>query len=200
MPFLMTVLISAYFGRLLTAVFLISLLTIGTVEYYKTIIKKNVNIYSSLIFLVINAICLGHLLLEYSSSWFLGFCYLFILVSVADSFSQLWGKLFGRHKLCPYLSPGKTLEGFLGGIVTTVVVSILLGFLIPEYSIKELAISGLIISIASTGGDLIFSAIKRKLNIKDFSNLLPGHGGIFDRFDSLALAAPVYFWASFVLK
>ena len=109
-----------------------------------------------------------------------------------DNFQFTWGKLFGRFKIIPKVSPNKTWEGLIGGVVTTVVVGYFLRFLTPFSEIEILITSG---SIAIVGfiGDVVVSAIKRDIGIKDTGSVIPGHGGILDRIDSLALTGPVFF-------
>jgi len=143
---------------------------------------------------VVLTVCLGHLLLGNAAVWFSTFAFVFLLVATTDSFSQLWGKLLGNHKLCPQLSPGKTWEGLIGGFVSTAAVSGLLKFLLPDVSLLHLFGLGLLVAASATAGDLLFSYIKRRIGIKDFSGLLPGNGGILDRFDSLIVTAPVFYW------
>jgi len=145
------------------------------------------------------AYCLSHLLFMDRIDWWTHFAFLFTLVAITDSFSQLWGRLIGRHKMCPKLSPNKTWEGFIGGMLTAAAGAWLFGFLLPTTPSSTLVAVGVVISLAAVAGDLLFSAIKRKLGIKDFSALLPGQGGLLDRFDSLIVAAPVFFWTSKIL-
>lgn len=102
------------------------------------------------------------------------------------------GKLFGRHKILPKVSPNKTWEGFLGGVVSTTVIGYFLGFLTPLSTPNVILVSALI-AIAGFAGDVVISAIKRDKGIKDMGDSIPGHGGVFDRIDSLSYTAPVFF-------
>ncbi len=109
---------------------------------------------------------------------------------VCDVFAYLTGSLIGKHKLIPEISPKKTVEGSIGGIVFTALAFVLYGFIVskttdykPSYWV--LVLSGLIIPVISQLGDLVASHIKREHGVKDYGNLLPGHGGILDRFDSI---------------
>lgn len=145
------------------------------------------------------AFCLSHLLFVDRINWWSHFAFLFTLVAITDSFSQLWGRLLGRHKMCPKLSPNKTWEGLVGGMATAAAGACMFGFLLPDFSTPMLIVTGVVISLAAVTGDLLFSAIKRRLGIKDYSTLLPGQGGLLDRFDSLIVAAPVFFWTSRIL-
>lgn len=112
------------------------------------------------------------------------FIYLILIFIFTDTFAMLMGMAFGHHKLIPKVSPKKTIEGsVLGSIIGTVVACIFYHFLVSPISISVIIVT-LILSIIGQIGDLIFSKIKRENGIKDFSNLIPGHGGILDRLDS----------------
>lgn len=117
-----------------------------------------------------------------------------------DIFAYFSGYLFGKHKLCPVLSPKKTIEGAVGGTLGSIICCGLFGyFVVPDIWLHCLAI-GCIGAILSQCGDLTASAYKRKMGIKDYGNLIPGHGGIMDRFDSVLFTAPVvYYYIIFVL-
>ena len=119
--------------------------------------------------------------------------YLFILTALNDIGQFAAGKLFGRHKIAPTVSPNKTWQGLGGGIVMSQIVSLGLGTYLSLAGPATLASWGLLLSLAGFGGDLLFSAAKRHLAIKDFSQLIPGHGGILDRVDSLVLTAPLLY-------
>jgi phosphatidate cytidylyltransferase len=100
--------------------------------------------------------------------------------------------LFGKFKIIPKVSPNKTWEGFIGGVLTTTVVGYFLRFLTPLTGYEAIAVS-FIIAITGFIGDVVVSAIKRDFGLKDTGSVIPGHGGILDRIDSLAIAAPVFF-------
>lgn len=119
--------------------------------------------------------------------------YLFILTALNDIGQFVAGKLFGQHKIAPTISPNKTWQGLAGGILTSEVVSVVLGTYLSLAGFRVLVIYALVLSIAGFTGDLMFSAAKRYLSIKDFSDLIPGHGGILDRVDSLVLTAPLLY-------
>jgi phosphatidate cytidylyltransferase len=124
---------------------------------------------------------------------------LLVLIWSADSGAFFIGKAIGKHKLCVRVSPGKTAEGAIGGIVATLGVMMLYVYFQLENSSSEqyiiYAVLALLVAIASIAGDLFESLFKRISNIKDSGNLLPGHGGIFDRIDSLTAAAPIFYLA-----
>ena len=115
------------------------------------------------------------------------------LTEINDVFQFTWGKLLGRHKIIPKISPNKTWEGFIGGILTTTVIGYFLRFLTPLSGWEALAVS-FALAFAGFVGDIIISAVKRDIGIKDTSSLIPGHGGLLDRIDSLSITAPVFFY------
>ncbi len=119
--------------------------------------------------------------------------YLVFLTQFNDVAQYLWGKTLGRHKIVPKVSPNKTWEGFLGGVATSTILAILLADLLTPLSLRAALFAGLLISVAGFVGDVTISALKRDIGIKDSSNLLPGHGGIMDRIDSLTYTAPLFF-------
>jgi phosphatidate cytidylyltransferase len=119
--------------------------------------------------------------------------YLVFLTAMGDISQYLWGKSLGRHHVLPTVSPKKTWEGLLGGMATTLVLAVILApWLTPFNLIHALAL-GLLLGLAGFIGDVTVSALKRDLGVKDSGNLLPGHGGILDRIDSLTYTAPLFF-------
>lgn len=117
---------------------------------------------------------------------------------ISDVFAYFCGRLFGRHKLIPDVSPKKTVEGAVGGVVFCALAAILYGFILKMFigeissvSYVSLALIGAVIAVISQIGDLIMSHIKRKYGIKDYGFILPGHGGILDRFDSVLGVVPL---------
>ena len=126
--------------------------------------------------------------------------YIFALVFVAawmcDIFAYFIGRFFGKHKLAPHLSPKKTIEGSIGGIVFAVLGCMLYGFIVSKVAglnarYLVLALLGFVLSIISQIGDLWASLIKREHGIKDYSKMMPGHGGVMDRFDSILAISTV---------
>ena len=123
----------------------------------------------------------------------------FLLPWMSDSFAYFGGYLFGKHKLIPDVSPKKTIEGCVAGIIgsgiTAVVYGIALkGMFHQNVTHLDLFIVGMVVSVLSQIGDLIASLLKRRFDIKDYGKILPGHGGIMDRFDSILLAAPALYF------
>jgi len=121
----------------------------------------------------------------------------FILIWINDTFAYLTGMYIGKNKFFPRISPKKTWEGFVGGLVFSLGVAYLFydtDFVtINHFTITDWLFLGAIVSIFGVFGDLIESMFKRSLEVKDSGDMLPGHGGILDRFDSVFLAAPMYF-------
>lgn len=130
--------------------------------------------------------------LSYSYSLPLGF---FILQWSSDTYAYLVGRQFGKHKLFERISPKKTVEGSMGALILTMATAWLLGGLWDDISRFDWMVSGALIVIFGSFGDLFESLMKRNLNIKDSGSLLPGHGGVLDRFDGVFLSVPaVYFY------
>ncbi len=132
---------------------------------------------------------------------------IFISAWGCDTGAYFSGKLFGKHKLVPKLSPKKTVEGAIGGVAVATLIAFLYGFIISRFSanaaevriIAYCTISGFLGSIFSQFGDLTASAIKRYNGIKDFGRIIPGHGGVMDRFDSILFTAPAIYLTVLVL-
>jgi phosphatidate cytidylyltransferase len=121
--------------------------------------------------------------------------YLLIVVESSDVLQYIWGKLCGRHAIAPAVSPGKTIEGFVGGIASATLLGAALWRLTPFGPAQAAALSFGITVVGFAGG-LVMSAIKRDRGVKDFGTSIAGHGGILDRIDSLCFAGPVFFHAT----
>jgi len=119
--------------------------------------------------------------------------YLLLLTQLNDVAQYVWGKSFDKHKVVPKVSPKKTVEGLFGGIATTAVVAMVAAPYLTPLTRWEALAAGLLIGGAGFIGDISVSAVKRDLGIKDSGNILPGHGGILDRVDSLTFTAPLFF-------
>ena len=152
--------------------------------------------------IVVNIIALGHLPFIIHSTgsgnlWksIAPLIYLIVLTECNDVFQYLSGKTFGKHKAFPTISPNKTCEGCIGGIFLTTILSMVLGkLLLPEFNLWIHAGLGVLISLLGLAGDLFISYQKRLAGVKDTGTLIPGHGGLLDRMDSLIFIAPVYYW------
>ena len=121
------------------------------------------------------------------------FIYLLLISILSDTFAYLIGRKFGKRKLAPAISPNKTIEGLIGGVIMgTLLSSIYYILVIKNISIPFCVIITLFLSLIGEFGDLIKSTIKRYEDIKDFSNLIPGHGGIIDRLDSIMFITLIY--------
>ncbi|MDF2634964.1 MAG: phosphatidate cytidylyltransferase [Pelosinus sp.] len=118
-----------------------------------------------------------------------------------DTFAYFVGSRFGRHKLCPAISPAKTIEGSVGGMFGSILAIIVLGLLF-KLPVSHSVVMGILVGVTAPIGDLAESAIKRFAGVKDSGKLLPGHGGILDRFDSILFTVPViyYYMHIFVLR
>ena len=117
----------------------------------------------------------------------------FILIWLNDSFAYLIGKNLGKHKLLERISPNKTIEGFMGGMLFTFIASFILTHQFTSLTQTQWLVIAGIVSIFGVLGDLIESMFKRQAGVKDSSNFIPGHGGFLDRFDSVIFAAPFIF-------
>lgn len=118
--------------------------------------------------------------------------FLVFVVEISDVLQYVWGKTLGRHKILPEVSPNKTWEGLIGGVATTAALSLALRFLTPFTMAETVGIT-VLLTVAGFFGGAVMSAVKRDFGVKDFGALIPGHGGILDRVDSLCYAAPIFF-------
>ena len=161
------------------------------------ILNSAINIFS-LVYLFIPFVCLYLIGFFNNYAWtntfshelLLGF---FILNWVSDTGAYLVGSAIGKNKLIERISPKKTIEGSVGAIVTTIAVSYLLSMYYHQVSTLDWIVIAILIVTFGTVGDLFQSLLKRKAEVKDSGNLIPGHGGIMDRFDSVYFSAPVVF-------
>jgi len=118
--------------------------------------------------------------------------YLVLVDQLSDVLQYVWGKPAGRHKIAPVVSPNKTWEGFVGGVLSATLIGTALWWMTP-FSPRAAALISLAITLMGFAGGLTMSAIKRDRGIKDYGTLIEGHGGILDRMDSMCFAAPVFF-------
>lgn len=127
---------------------------------------------------------------------------------MTDTFAYFVGSKLGKHKLCPKISPKKSVEGAIGGVLGAVLLNLLLLFVFDKFFFEEqtalsyavVAVLSVVLSVVSMFGDLAASTIKRNFGIKDFGKLLPGHGGIMDRFDSALFVMPVLYSAIYLIS
>jgi phosphatidate cytidylyltransferase len=118
--------------------------------------------------------------------------FLVVVVQLSDVLQYVWGKLFGRHPIAPTISPNKTWEGFLGGIVCAVLLGTSLWWITP-FNPWQATLMALAIALMGFVGGLVMSAVKRDRGVKDYGSFIEGHGGVLDRVDSLLFAAPIFF-------
>nr|WP_308447266.1 phosphatidate cytidylyltransferase [Desulforamulus aquiferis] len=112
----------------------------------------------------------------------------------SDTFAYFTGRAFGKHKLAPLLSPKKTIEGAVGGVLGSVLLCYIFSLSVQSFNTIPLILIGVLIGVASLLGDLMESAIKRQAGVKDSGQIIPGHGGFLDRFDSLLFTAPLVYY------
>ena len=171
------------------------LIIIFGISIYELIKLRIFSLQSLLAFILIVTAILCLYLYELERSLIL----IAVMISVAtDAFAFFAGKVLGRNKIFPIISPNKTLEGTIGGVLSSVVINSLMITLIFQNSLKTLDVIMLtlmifICAVAAVFGDLLISSIKRQANLKDTGSLIPGHGGLLDRIDSHILCIPVFF-------
>ena len=118
--------------------------------------------------------------------------FLIFITQINDVMQFIWGKLIGKHKILPKISPNKTWGGFIGGLISSVFIGYLMSFLTPLNHWQVIVVSFFIAGVGFVG-DVVVSAIKRDMGVKDMGQAIPGHGGVLDRIDSLALTTPMFF-------
>lgn len=125
--------------------------------------------------------------------------YALVIVWTTDSGAYFVGRKLGKRKLWPEISPNKTVEGFLGGIVVAVIAALIFQAIVKlDYSYVTIILISIVASIFGQLGDLVESAIKRHYDVKDSGKILPGHGGILDRFDSILFVLPLLYFLHFI--
>ena len=183
-----SVLFAAIAGRCVFTVFVLLIVLMGARELVPVLMPAagRRRVKASAIMLVYIVICAAALWFAWMTASSTAI-FVFLIVCTFDGFSQVTGQLMGRHQLAADLSPGKTIEGSAGGLLFAVAMAIALRPLVGA-AVLPTIVATLYIVAASLTGDLLASLLKRRSGIKDFSNLLPGHGGILDRFDSFLFA------------
>jgi phosphatidate cytidylyltransferase len=200
------VILSIYYGSnyymsiLTTGLVLIGFILIAIIELFRNKTKPFENVaitFSGLIYVVLPFLLLNEMSIRITChSVFCDFwpvLSIFILIWANDTFAYLTGRLIGKHKLYERISPKKTWEGFIGGVVFSIIAGILLANFLQESYLKYI-IYALVAGVIGTLGDLVQSMLKRSVGVKDSGNILPGHGGILDRFDAVLFVVPVIFF------
>lgn len=181
-----------------THVFVFMLFLIGIIYILSN--KKNIIDFSiTFIGMFYIPIFLDHIVLTIND-FKLGGIYvwlIFIISFMTDTFAYFSGYLFGKHKLIPSISPKKTIEGSIGGVLGSTICCVIFGYVF-NLEIAHMVLVGSLGSVVAQFGDLFASAIKRYVGIKDYGKLIPGHGGILDRFDSVILVAPFVYYAIYL--
>jgi len=158
-------------------------------------------LYKQVLGLVYIPFLLGHLILI--RGWHKGMAWMFFLMAViiaGDTAAYYVGKTFGRHKLSPGISPGKTVEGAIGGLAGNLVLGVLFKMGFPEFGWGYWIILIIVMGVLGQVGDLFESTLKRSAQLKDSGSILPGHGGVLDRIDALLFAAPtLYYFKTYLL-
>ena len=184
---------------IVTYVFILAAFTVG-LAYYKRLHFMNLAyaMFGTMIITFgMTAVSIACCTNGFSVSFY--FVLIFLLPWMADGGGYFIGSYFGKHKLCPNISPKKTVEGFLGGVVFCVISAMIMGMLFQFIFLKDtarvnfvlLGVIAVLDAFVSVLGDLSFSLIKRNLKIKDYGSIFPGHGGMLDRCDSIIFTAPL---------
>ena len=172
-----------------------SILGIFVLLYFLALKSSAKQLYGLSIALLICLFSFPHLLwIRNGSNGISAIIFIVVVTELNDVFQYLMGKFFGKHKITPQISPNKTREGLIGGIFLTIILSNILGYFLLKTNILTNSILGLVLGISGFLGDIFMSYLKRKTGVKDTGNLLPGHGGLLDRMDSLIFNAPLFFW------
>ena len=167
-----------------------------------SVIVKNRFTFEHVAFVVLSTLYVGMGFYYFIVTREAGIAYIIfalLVVWVTDSGAYFTGRAFGKNKLWPEISPNKTIEGFVGGIVLAVIGAVIMQFITPfDLSVVMIIVVTIVASIFGQMGDLVESAIKRHFDVKDSGKILPGHGGILDRFDSLLFVLPLLSLLHFV--
>ncbi len=181
-------------------VYIAILLTVSLFIHEKTSPVELAAAQAYPLFLAISFSCLDRLQRNFG---LFAFLLVFLFAWCSDTFAYFTGVFFGKHKLCPALSPKKTVEGAVGGIVgcmlSIAVACLIEGFTFTDSAFWILTLTAPVFSVLGMVGDISASYIKRHSGIKDYGNIMPGHGGVLDRFDSVLLITPVFYSLLYIL-
>lgn len=175
---------------ILTFVLIVALNGIKLIYSKYNFVDISITMYS----LVYIPFLLGHILLINRQPNNIIIWLVFIAAWGTDTCAYFSGYFFGKKKLCPNISPKKTVEGAIGGVVGSMIISSVFGYFFLREHLLIVALAGTIGSILAQIGDLSASLIKRYTGVKDFGNIMPGHGGVLDRFDSILFTAPTIYY------
>ncbi len=194
---LMNFTFESFYILMLLFILVIILNIIKLIDHKYNFIDISITLYS----LIYIPFLLGHILLITKQANDIVIWLIFIAAWGTDTLAYFSGYLFGKRKLCPSISPKKTVEGAIGGMLGSMIISLIFGYFFLKDYLFAVALIGFLGSIAAQIGDLSASLIKRDIGIKDFGNIMPGHGGILDRFDSILFTAPtVYYILIFLIN
>lgn len=195
-------------GNILISTLLLSFLYFFTTAVLTLVFYRKMNslgLFSAILAPIMLSVAFFsvYLLFTIKTTKLLDFFLIFIFAWGADTGAYFTGTFIGKHKLAPEISPKKTIEGSVGGMVTAVLLTALLGYVYSsslsiDVSFLRICISAAVFSVVGMIGDLFTSFIKRDCGIKDFGKIMPGHGGVLDRFDSVLFIAPFYLITSLV--
>ena len=178
-------------------VYLIWLMGVSIFSRGKSPFSHVAEVFCSVLYVVVSVTSLSVLRYFDRATGVFSVVFVFVIAWICDTFAFGVGVLFGKHKLIPEVSPKKTVEGAIGGVVFTIIFSLIYGLgvdlIVEKISVNYLVIGlcGALLAVVSQIGDLIASLIKREHGVKDYSNILPGHGGFMDRFDSVFAVSTV---------
>ena len=178
-------------------VFTVVLLLLQILRHEKHSITDTLFVYAGTLLIGLSSLCLGRLACINMNFTSFYVCVALVPPWCADSAAYFAGSAFGKHKLCPKISPKKTVEGAIGGAIASIIGSQILGLIFQFIFYRNVIINypallliGMFSAIFSVVGDLTFSLIKRECKIKDYGSIMPGHGGMLDRFDSIIFTVP----------
>jgi phosphatidate cytidylyltransferase len=185
-----------FFKEFFFILLLLSLFSVVAVEFLRK--EKNKLINAGLVFFGFVYITFPFALFYKLDKNYIYVYLLFLLIWANDSFAFFGGKYFGKHKFSR-ISPNKTVEGLVTGFIFTIITSVVFHFIVSDITITDSLVVGVLVGIFGPAGDLFESYLKRYTNVKDSSHIIPGHGGILDRFDSLIVCVPiVYIYFSYI--